>query len=101
MTDPEPDPLAAAAAVSVVIVKLPPFWPSDPEVWFLQVEAQFATRNITAQKTRFQYIVSSLSPEIATEVRDLLLKPPNEQPYDKLKAELIKRTAASEQRKLQ
>ena len=34
-------------------------------------------------------------------VRDLLLRPPAENPYETLKAELIKRTAASEQRKLQ
>lgn len=100
MSDHEGDG-AIGAAVSTISVKLPPFWPSDPEVWFLQVEAQFSTRGITAQKTRFQYIVSSLSPEIATEVRDLLLKPPTDHPYDVLKAELIKRTAASEQRKLQ
>ncbi len=54
-----------------------------------------------AQKTRFDYVISSLSPWFAMEVRDLLLKPPAENPYDTLKAELIKRTAASEQRKLQ
>ena len=35
------------------------------------------------------------------EVRDLLLKPPTNNPYNTLKAELIKHTAASEQRKLQ
>ena len=35
------------------------------------------------------------------EVRDLPLKPPADNPYSTLKAELIKHTAASEQRKLQ
>ena len=33
--------------------------------------------------------------------RDLILRPPEENPYNTLKAQLIKRTAASEQRRLQ
>ena len=49
----------------------------------------------------FDHVISSLSPAFATEVRDLLLKPPAEHPYNTLKAELIKRTAASEQRNIQ
>ena len=46
-------------------------------------------------------MIASLSPEIACEVRDLLIRPPEDRPYDTLKTELIKRMAASEQRKLQ
>ena len=90
-----------ASRIAAINLKLPPFWPSHPEVWFAQVEAQFATRGITAQKTSFEYIVASLSPEYATEVRDLILHPPATRPYDTLRDQLVKRTAASDQRRLQ
>ena len=70
-------------------------------MWFAQVEAQFTTRSISSHKTRFEYVANSLSLEFTTEVRNLLLKPPSENQYDVLKTQLVKRTAASEQRKLQ
>ena len=100
MADDEPadQPAGRPAPLAAVSVKLPPFWPADPEVWFAQVEAQFTCRGITG---RFDHVISSLNPEFAIEVHDLLLKPPDDHPYDVLKAQLIKRTAATEQRKLQ
>ena len=38
---------------SNVDAKLPSFWPADPEVWFVQVQTQFTTKDVTMQKTRF------------------------------------------------
>ena len=87
-------------AVGGVQLKLPPYWPNDPELWFTQVEAQFITRGITVEKTKYAYIVSSLQSEYAQEVRDVLLSPPTTEPYTHLKSELIKRTSASEQKRL-
>ena len=86
------------AQVAAVQLKLPPFWPKDPELWFAQIESQFSTRGIS--RTKFDHIVASLSPKFATKVRDLFLHPPAETPYEVLKAELTKRTSASEQRRI-
>ena len=101
MATDEGDPLVRAAAMSAFALKLPPFWPKDPDTWFAQVEAQFATRGISAEKTRFDYLVASLAPDTATEVRDLILAPPADTPYTQLKSTLIKRFAGSNQQKLQ
>ena len=87
--------------VSAVSVKLPPFWPADPSLWFAQVEAQIQARGISVERTRFDYVVASLSPEVATEVRDLILNPPTSRPYTELCTELIQRTAVSQRRQLQ
>lgn len=94
-------PAPADISAVTVTLKLPAFWPSDPEIWFAQVEAQFACRRVTAQRSKFDHVISSLAPEYAAEVRDLVLRPPGERPYDVLKEQLIRRTAASEQRRLQ
>ena len=92
------EPLEVKAPLAAVSLKLPPFWPKDPIIWFAQIEAQFQTRNITSQSTKFAYVVSSLQPEIAQEVRDLLIDPPTFDQYDKINSELIKRTYESEQK---
>ena len=83
--------------VAAYIVKIPPLWSSDLMLWFTQVESQFMPRGITAQLTKFHHVLANLSQEIATEVRDLLINPPTESPYDVLKGTLIKKTTLSEQ----
>jgi len=92
---------ASGLDISAVSLKIPPFWASDPEVWFAQVEATFTTRGISVQKTKFDHVIASLTPEVAMEVRDLILQPPVVDPYDVLRRELTQRTGKSKQHRLQ
>ena len=55
--------------------------------------------NITIEN-KFTYVVSSLQPEFAQEVMDLLFIPPTETPYDSIKVEHIRRTSLSEEKRL-
>ena len=97
----EEEPPVGAGQVEAYAIRIFPFWPTDPQVWFVQVEAQFAERGITAQYTMYHHIVGSLFLEIATEIRDLLLWPPEDNLYDILKQNVIKCITASEQCQLQ
>eukprot|EP00795_Rhopilema_esculentum_P004341 gene4341-biopygen12070 len=81
---------ATSPTVQDFALKLPPYGPNDPIVWFVQVEAQFLTRNITSQSTKFADVIFLLQPDIAQEIRGIL---------DVLKSGLIKRASASEQKR--
>uniref|UniRef100_A0A6P7FT92 Uncharacterized protein LOC114333740 n=1 Tax=Diabrotica virgifera virgifera TaxID=50390 RepID=A0A6P7FT92_DIAVI len=65
-----------SALVDRISVRIPPFWPNDPEIWFLQVENQFTLANITSDATKFNYIVANLDTAYILEVRDIIVSPP-------------------------
>lgn len=92
---------AAQGDVAALSLKLPQYWPEDPQLWLAQVNSRFAVARITSQSQKFNHLVSALPPEIATELRDLIVSPPATAPFDTLTSELIKRTTMSEQRRLQ
>ena len=73
-----------------VAVWLPTFWPDQPAIWFAQAEAQFELAAITCQRTKFNYVVSQLNQQQAAEVEDIITTPPEDEPYDRLKAELVR-----------
>ena len=88
------------APVQHVQIKAPEFNQRNPRVWFRQIEAQFEFRQVTAQKTKYNFIVATLPPEVAEEVFDLIDTVPAETPYDKIKAAVINLFSKSEQKQL-
>ncbi|KAH7933552.1 hypothetical protein HPB49_013868 [Dermacentor silvarum] len=87
--------------LSGVDVKLPPFWTADPELSFIQGESLFVAWRMTADSTKYRYVLSSLPPSTASEIRDLLLSPPADNVYEEWKATLICRITPSESQRLQ
>jgi len=98
MTDTSDD--ISSSAVYRVSVRLPPFWPDRPAVWFAQAEAQFELSAITRQRTKFNYVVSQLNQQQAAEVEDIITSPPDQDPYDRLKAELVRRLSTSREQRV-
>ena len=79
----------AAMPLAVVALKLPAFWPEDPEMWFQQVEAQFHIHRIVADDTKFYHVVAVLDPPTARRPRDIIKSAPVSRCYDTLRACLI------------
>nr|XP_054771423.1 uncharacterized protein LOC129279352 [Lytechinus pictus] len=92
---------AFAHHVQAVAIKLPPFWRSDPLVWFAQAEAQFVTRAITQEATKYAHVIAALPEDVAQEICDILVNPPATNQYSNLKKNLIARVSASGQRRVQ
>lgn len=82
-------------------IKVPPFWPEKPAIWFAQIEGQFAICNIKVDETKYYYVMAHLEPRYATEVEDIITSPPETNKYEKLKTELIKRLTLSKDKKVQ
>lgn len=83
-----------------VSVRVPPFWPEEPEIWFAQVEGQFSISGITSDITKFNYVIAHLDHQYSREIKDIIISPPATQKYEKLKTELIKRLSASNEKKI-
>ena len=67
------------------------FYASDVELWFNQIETQFALHQINDDDERYSLTCAALSGEITSDVRDVLLQPFRSNKYDSLKAILIER----------
>lgn len=86
--------------VSRVSVKIPPFWSEKPEIWFYQVEAQFSICGITAEETKFNYLVSQLEPKFVESLWDII-SDNSQTKYTAAKERLLNTFKESENKRLQ
>lgn len=91
---------SAASEVARVAMRVPPFWPDSPEIWFAQIEAQFSNSNITTDTSKFNTVVGNIESKVLTQVSDAVLNPPAEEKYISLKKAIIEVFGDSEQRKM-
>lgn len=79
-------------------VKIPSYNTLDPALWFYMVECTFqlaTPKPITESRTKFNYVAAHLPPEIAIVVRDVIMRPDADSPYETLKSQIICRCGES------
>ena len=86
--------------VGHITTKVPPFWKANPTLWFCQLESQFFTKGITAEKTKYHSVVAAIESDVLAQVSDIIISPPTENPYSVLKHRLLDRYADSEEKRL-
>ncbi|XP_025270816.1 uncharacterized protein LOC112639866 [Camponotus floridanus] len=86
--------------VNRVAVRIPPFWPENPELWFAQLEGQFTLGAITDDDVRYGYVLSKLEPRQAKEIKDVITNPPSSNKYSAIKHALIQRLTDSQEQRI-
>lgn len=87
-------------SINRVAVKLPPFWAERPNLWFSQVDFQFAIAGITSDNTKFNCVVAQLDTRYAAEIEDIIINPPSTDRYLHLRSKLIERLSISEEQRV-
>ncbi|KYN23218.1 hypothetical protein ALC57_04362 [Trachymyrmex cornetzi] len=83
-----------------ITLRIPPFWPEEPELWFAQIEGQFELCRITSDHERYIHALSKIEPKQAKEVKDIIINPPSSEKFEALKKALIQRLTDSQEYKI-
>jgi len=76
-------------------VRLPPFWPDRPGLWFAQAEAKFFHASVTSEKTNLNYVISQLEYRNAAEFEDIMISPPMDELYITIKTQPVRLLSSS------
>jgi hypothetical protein len=107
--DPDKEDMPRTAAPVIVddkenqtklAIRVPPFWPEEPELWFAQLEGQFALSKIIDDEARYAYVLSRIEPKQAKEIKDVITHSPAQQKYETIKKALIQRLTDSQAQRI-
>lgn len=86
--------------ISRVSVKPPVFCKEQPDLYFIQMESQFAVAGITVDQTKYHHVISSLEAKYLLHIGDVIRNPPAEGKYDAIKKAMIDEFTDSDQKKV-
>lgn len=75
--------------VARISIKCPTFQKDNINIFFAQLEATFAINRISSELTKFNYLITSLEPDILAQCPEILLSVPDTDPYTTLKNKVI------------
>ncbi|KAH9596536.1 hypothetical protein MS3_00000928 [Schistosoma haematobium] len=93
--------LSLTPSVRSINVTIPPFKVTDPQLWFIRLEHYFVVNRVHTQRDKFDHASSLLPDEVADNVREILIKPDIEKPYDALKQAVIKAVSLSDRQAIE
>ncbi|XP_049312230.1 uncharacterized protein LOC125778461 [Bactrocera dorsalis] len=88
------------AIEAIGVIRLPQFLPSDPDLWFTQIDGLLHINRITSDVSKYYTVITALDAETLRQVSDVARNPPDTGKYDKLKKELIARFSESKEKQL-
>lgn len=86
--------------VSRIGIKPPVFCKEQPDLYFIQMESQFAVAGITVDQTKYHHVISSLEAKYLLHIGDIIRNPPAESKYAAVKKALIDEFQDSDQKKV-
>lgn len=90
-----------ASNTHAVSVKLPTFTSADPFTWFVRIEAQFRSKNISVSQTKSDFVLQALPEAVCNKISSFLRENPSSIDYDELKAEVLKKYSMTSSERVQ
>lgn len=87
-------------ADTITSTRIPTFWTSNPEAWFIQAEAMLEIGRVTTDNKMYSYLLTALPTDALDKVMDIIREPPAQDKYVTLKSALLDRYSLSEEKRL-